>query len=193
MHDAFCGAGTIATEAALYAYNVAPGFGRHFALENLPIYNQEQAVEIRKQEAAKIRPDAMARITGTDIDPEAVKRSQKNAEHACVTAGRALQMIGSDQRIQRPDFEVADFADIKAPYETGLLLSNPPYGERLGDEQEAIELYKNMNSLFTDFENWEMGFITSHAKFEESIGKKASSIKPLKSGNLDTKFYMYKN
>ncbi|MBQ1197578.1 MAG: class I SAM-dependent RNA methyltransferase [Spirochaetaceae bacterium] len=192
LHDAFCGAGTIATEAALYAYNVAPGFGRHFALENLPIYNQEQAVEIRKQEAAKIRPDALARITGTDIDPEAVKRSQKNAEHACVTAGRALQMIGSDQRIQRPDFEVADFADIKAPYETGLLLSNPPYGERIGDEQEAIQLYKNMNSLFTDFENWEMGFITSHDKFEESIGKKASSIKNLKSGNLDTRFYMYK-
>ena len=49
-----------------------------------------------------------------------------------------------------------------------------------------------MNSLFTDFENWEMGFITSHDKFEESIGKKASSIKNLKSGNLDTRFYMYK-
>ena len=77
--------------------------------------------------------------------------------------------------------------------EKGTVICNPPYGERLGDEQEAIELYKNMNSLFTDFENWEMGFITSHGKFEESIGKKASSIKPLKSGNLDTKFYIYKN
>ena len=80
---------SIAIEAALYAYNIAPGFGRHFALENLAFFDAARALEIRKQEAAKIRTDVLARITGTDKDPEAVKRARKNAEHACVAAGRA--------------------------------------------------------------------------------------------------------
>ncbi|MDD7416377.1 MAG: class I SAM-dependent RNA methyltransferase [Treponemataceae bacterium] len=192
LHDPFCGSGTIATEATLYAYDVAPGFGRHFALENLAIFNRKQADEIRCKEAEKIRPDAVVRITGTDIDPEAVRRSQLNAEHACVMAGRALQMIGSDQRLVRPDFDVADFKDIKAPYEQGLLLGNPPYGERLGDAAEAEALYGDMASLFSDFPGWQMGFITSNENFEKCIGKKAESIKNLKSGNLDTKFYIYR-
>lgn len=192
LHDPFCGSGTIPIEATLYAYNVAPGFGRHFALENLPIYNQEIAVETKKKEAAKIRPDALARITGTDIDPVAIKRAQINAEHACVTAGRALQLIGSDARIQRPDFTLADYSDLSAPYESGLLLANPPYGERLGDAEEAEKLYEGMNSLFTDFKGWEMGFITSHKSFEKAIGRVANSTRELKSGNLDTRFYMYK-
>ena len=102
-----------------------------------------------------------------------------------------MQLIGSDARIQRPDFEQADFKDIEAPYESGLILANPPYGERIGDSELAIELYKDMSCLFDSFEGWNMGFITSHEQFEESIGKKANSIKSLKCGNLDTKFYIY--
>ena len=191
LHDPFCGSGTLAIEAALYAYNVAPGFGRRFALETLPIFNAERALEIKRAEAEKIRPECEARITGTDIDPVAVSRARLNAEHACVTAGRALQLIGSDARIQRPDFEQADFKDIEAPYETGLILANPPYGERIGDSELAIELYGDMACLFDSFEGWNMGFITSHDKFEESIGRKATSVKSLKCGNLDTRFYIY--
>ena len=68
FHDPFCGSGTLAIEAALYAYNVAPGFGRRFALETLPIFNPERALDIKRAEAEKIRPECEARITGTDID-----------------------------------------------------------------------------------------------------------------------------
>lgn len=191
FHDAFCGSGTLAIEAALYAYNVAPGFGRHFALENLCIFNQETYDTIRFKEAEKIRPDAVARITGTDVDPRAIENARINAEHACVTAGRALQSIGSDMRIQRPDFEVADFASISAPYSTGVLLSNPPYGERLGDEDQANDLYRRMSYLFEAFPDWQMGFITSNDSFESCIGKTANKSKKIKCGNLDTCFYMY--
>lgn len=191
LHDPFCGSGTIAIEAALYAYNIAPGFGRHFALENLAFFDAARALEIRKQEAAKIRTDVLARITGTDKDPEAVKRARKNAEHACVAAGRALQLIGSDNKIPRPDFDCADFKELKAPYETGVLLSNPPYGERLGNEKETAALYADMSCLFTDFNGWNMGFISAFTDFEQTIGKKAQSKKLLKSGNLDTCFYIY--
>lgn len=192
LHDPFCGSGTIAIEATLYAFNVAPGFGRRFGIENLPIYNAERAKEIRAQEAAKIRADVEVRITGSDIDAKAVARSKQHAEYACVMAGRALQSIGLSAHIQRPDFIQADFASLAAPYEKGLLLCNPPYGERIGDEEQAMALYKNMDSLWQDFPNWDLGIITSHKKFQESFGHYATQLKNLKAGNLDTVFHIYK-
>ena len=191
LHDPFCGSGTLPIEACLYAHNVAPGFGRRFALENLPIFNANRAHEIKCAEAEKIRTDVECRITGTDIDLSAIERARTNAEHACVMAGRALQMIGSDARIPRPDFDTADFKDLHAPYENGLIICNPPYGERLGEEEQAQQLYREMSSLFTDFPKWEIGVITSNKKFQECIGHYATTLKSLKAGNLDTTFYIY--
>lgn len=192
LHDPFCGSGTIAIEACLYAHNIAPGLGRRFAYENLAIYDQRRAMEIKREEASKIRTDVECRITGSDIDPAAVERSRLNAEHACVMAGRALQMIGSDLRIERPDFIQSDYKDIHAPYESGLLLCNPPYGERLLDKDDAETLYSEMKSLFVDFENWQIGVITSQKNFQECICKKAAALKSLKAGNLDTTLYIYR-
>ncbi|MBP5437532.1 MAG: class I SAM-dependent RNA methyltransferase [Treponema sp.] len=191
LHDPFCGSGTIAIEAALYAHNVAPGLGRHFAYEHLSFYDQNRVLEIKKEEAAKIRTDVECRITGSDIDGDAVQRSTLNAEHACVTAGRALQLIGSDARIPRPEFIRSSFADLKAPFETGLILCNPPYGERLGDQTQAETLYQDMASLFTDFPGWQIGVITSQKSFQKCIGRYADHQKNLKAGNLDTTLYVY--
>lgn len=191
LHDPFCGSGTIAIEATLYAFNVAPGFGRRFALENLPIYNKERADKIRQEEAEKIRTDVEVRITGSDIDEKAVERAKKNAEYACVMAGRALKSIGISTHIQRPDFIQADFKDLSAPYDEGLILCNPPYGERLGDEQEAAELYRNMDILWQEFPNWNLGIITSNPDFQKNFNHQANSIKKIKAGNLDTSFYIY--
>ncbi len=192
LHDPFCGSGTIAIEATLYAFNVAPGFGRRFAVENLPFFNAERAQEIKNEEASKIRTDVEVRITGSDIDNAAVERSKKNAEYACVMAGRALKSIDISAHIPRPDFIQSDFADLAAPYEQGLLLCNPPYGERLGDADQARELYKKMGSLWTDFAGWDIGVITSNEEFQDNFGHKTSAIKKLKAGNLDTSFYMYR-
>lgn len=191
LHDPFCGSGTIAIEATLYAFNVAPGFGRRFAIENLPIFNKEQAEQIKQKEAEQIRTDVEVRITGSDIDEKAVERAKKNAEYACVMAGRALKSIGISTHVQRPDFIQSDFQDLAAPYEEGLILCNPPYGERLGDEQEASELYKNMNNLWTEFPNWDLGIITSNPDFQKNFNHQANSVKKIKAGNLDTSFYIY--
>lgn len=191
LHDPFCGSGTIAIEAALYAHNVAPGLGRHFAYEHLSFYDPKRVLELKKEEAAKIRTDVECRITGSDIDGDAVQRSALNAEHACVTAGRALQLIGSDSRIPRPEFIRSSFADLKAPFETGLILCNPPYGERLGDQSQAETLYQDMASLFTDFPGWQIGVITSQKSFQKCIGRYADHQKNLKAGNLDTTLYVY--
>lgn len=191
LHDPFCGSGTIPIEATLYAFNVAPGFGRRFAFETLAIYNEKLAQTIRDEEAAKIRTDVEVRITGSDVDRGAVERAKKNAEYACVMAGRALKSIGISAHLPRPDFVQSDFADLAAPYENGLLLCNPPYGERLGDEEEAAKLYKRMDSLWQDFPGWSMGIITSHQSFQENFNHKADKTIKLKAGNLDTSFYIY--
>lgn len=191
FHDPFCGSGTLPIEATLYAYNVAPGFGRRFALEQLPIFDSRRALEIKRAEAEKIRTDVEVRVTGTDVDPKAVERARINAEHACVMAGRALNLIDKSDKVPRPDFDVAGFADITAPYDRGLIIANPPYGERLGDAEQAQQLYRAMGSLFDSFKGWQLGVITAHKKFQECIGRYATTLKSLKAGNLDTIFYMY--
>jgi len=191
LHDPFCGSGTIVCEAMLYAYNAAPGFGRRFALEDLAFYSSSAAQDVQRAEAEKIRTDCLVRVTGSDIDPALVETSRANAERACVTVGRALQIIGSDSKIPRPDFAQADFSELNAPYEQGTLLANPPYGERLGAEAEIEKLYKNMNCLFSAFPQWQQGFITASERFEQLLGKKATFKKKLKSGKLDTIFYSY--
>lgn len=191
LHDPFCGSGTFAIEATLYAFNVAPGFGRRFAIETLPFFNAEKADEIKQKEASLIRTDVEVRITGSDIDYKAIERSRKNAEYACVMAGRALKSIGISAHIPRPDFIQSDFENLTAPYEKGLLLCNPPYGERLGDNEQAIELYKKMGILWKEFPKWDMGIITSHENFLQSFGHKTTKIKKLKAGNLDTSLYIY--
>lgn len=192
LHDPFCGSGTIPIEATLYAFNVAPGLGRRFAIENLPFYNADKAAEIKKNECAQIRTDVEVRITGSDIDAKAVERAKKNAEYACVMAGRALKSIGLSAHIQRPDFVQSDFKNLSEPYENGLILCNPPYGERLGDEDEAAQLYQEMTSLWTDFPTWDLGIITSNDTFQDNFGQKTGQIKKIKAGNLDTSFYIYK-
>ncbi len=191
LHDPFCGSGTIAAEALLYAYNIAPGLGRHFAFENLSIYNKPLEIKIRKHAASLIRPDVHVEITGSDIDETAVSQAKINIEHACVMAGRALQTIGNDAKIPRPDFIQSDFTALAAPFPYGLLLCNPPYGERLGDAKDADELYRKMSCLFENFPDWEFGIITPRKEFQECIGHYAPRLKDIKAGNLDTCFYMY--
>lgn len=197
LHDAFCGSGTIPIEATWYAHNIPPGIGRTFAFEHFACYTdkkaRQQIEEERQRGAAGIRTDCIVRISGSDNDAEAVQLAQTNAERACMLAGRALQRIGKDNRIPRPEFIQADFSELAAPYTEGVLLSNPPYGDRLGDEADAETLYEKMTSIPQDFQNWRLGFITDKPAFADIFLRSGITLKkrPLKSGNLDTCLYTY--
>ncbi len=193
--DAFCGSGTIPIEAILYAHDIAPGLGRGFGLETLAPFLGAAPQAImdgeRERAARAIRTDCLVRVSGSDIAPEAVNAAKANAERACAVAERALSSVGVTGRIARPEFAVSSFDSRTAPYAEGLLLSNPPWGERLTDRDTARALYSSMHRLFGAFPGWDFGFITSHDSFEEAIGKKATKNRRLKSGNLDTVLYMY--
>ncbi|MEL3906928.1 MAG: class I SAM-dependent RNA methyltransferase [Treponema sp.] len=195
LHDAFCGSGTIPIEAAWFAYNIPPGINRTFAFEDFACYqspkDRQLIVEERRRGAAAIRTDCLVRVSGSDSSPEAVKLAQANAERACMFAGRALQQIGKDNRIPRPEFIQADFTELAAPYPEGVLLSNPPYGDRLGAESEALALYEKMTVIPHAFKDWRLGFITDKPAFADIFLTAGTPLKkkPLKSGNLDTCLY----
>ena len=197
LHDAFCGSGTIPIEAVWYAYNIPPGIGRTFAFEELACYTSKKDRQLIEEERRRgvlgIRTDYLVRVSGSDSSPEAVQLAQTNAERACMLAGRALQRIGKDNRIPRPEFIQADFTELSAPYPEGVLLSNPPYGNRLGDETETTVLYEKMSTLPQKFQNWRLGFITDKPAFSYIFLRAGITIKkrPLKSGNLDTCLYTY--
>ena len=195
LHDAFCGSGTIPIEAVWYAYNIPPGIGRSFAFEHFACYASKRDRQLMEEErqrgASEIRTDCLVRVSGSDSSPNAVRLAQTNAERACMLAGRALQRIGKDNRIPRPEFIQADFSELSAPYPEGVLLSNPPYGDRLGDEADAVALYEKMTAIPQDFQNWRLGFITDKPSFAEIFLRAGITLRkrPLKSGNLDTCLY----
>ena len=195
LHDAFCGSGTIPIEAVWYAYNIPPGIGRSFAFEDFACYSSQKDRQLieeeRRRGASAIRTDCLVRVSGSDSNAEAVQLAQMNAERACMLAGRALQRIGKDNRIPRPEFIQVDFTELSAPYAEGTLLSNPPYGERLGDEADALMLYEEMTAISTKFQNWRFGFITDKPVFADIFFRAGIMLKkrPLKSGNLDTCLY----
>lgn len=199
LHDAFCGSGTIPIEAAWYAYNIPPGIARRFAFEKFICFSPEKSAQILAEEkgkaAAAVRTDCLARITGSDISPEAVSLSKANAERACIIAGRELSEAGITHHIERPDFIQSDFTELEAPYEYGILLSNPPYGERLGSETEVLELYAAMSDIPKNFPSWKLGFITNKTQFEKIFCKKNKEavLKKhiLRGGNMDTCLYIF--
>lgn len=195
LHDAFCGSGTIPIEAVLYAYNIPPGIARTFAFESYACYasahDRKLIAEERRRGALGIRTDCLVRVSGSDKDSEAVALAQANAERACMLAGKALQHIGKDNRIPRPEFIQADFSELSAPYPEGVLLSNPPYGDRLGAQEDALALYEKMLSLPHAFTGWRLGFITDKPAFEKIFLHAGITLKKrqLKSGNLTTCLY----
>ena len=191
--DPFCASGTIPIEATLFACNAPAGLCRHFAYENLAIYDHSVAQEIKRQEIVKIRTDVHYDIQGSDIDPVMIDVAKANAEAALSSVERALEGMGTSFKLVRPVFTVCDFAKLKAQtQERGLILCNPPFGKRLGERQEAEDLYKKMGTLAENFFGWTFAALSCRESFQECFGKKASEVKRLRAGNLNTSLYIYR-
>ena len=167
--DPTCGSGTFCIEAALIGMNIAPGFNRDFAFEAWPWFEEE----IFK----KVRDDAKLDISGFDIDGRMIQIAQENALE-----------IGLDDIIQFKQMRLQDFRSEKLD---GVLISNPPYGERLGDETAAYQLYEEMGETFKPLETWSKYIITSDLEFEKHYGAKATKKRKLYNGRLRTDLYQY--
>ncbi|MCL2248873.1 MAG: class I SAM-dependent RNA methyltransferase [Oscillospiraceae bacterium] len=173
--DPFCGSGTIPVEAALAALNRAPGLNRDFSAENWE-WLDKKIWENAKKEAKSNEFSGKYDIIGADIDPKCIEISKENAKRA-----------GVSDHIR---FEVANATELKAG-ENALLLTNPPYGERVMEQKEVQELYRNFGKALSLTTNAKMYILSSHPEFEHFFGKRAKKKRKLYNGMIKCDLYMY--
>ncbi len=174
--DPFCGSGTIPIEAALIARNIAPGLNRSFSCENWPQIPSGIGRLVR-EEARSREYHGSYSILGSDLDPEAVKIARENAERAGVAD------------IVR--FEVADALQFERKTQNGIIVTNPPYGERILEKQQAEELYRGFGRAWSALENWKLYLLSSHTEFERTFGREADKKRKLYNGMIKCDLFMY--
>ncbi len=177
FHDPFCGSGTIPIEAALYALNIAPGIRRKFVCESWAAMDKKLFPDAREEARENERRDREVTIFASDIDKDAVMLARSNAEKA-----------GVSEYIR---FFTADVKNVRAFKEKGVVMCNPPYGERLMDHKSVERLYAVMGRKFEEFENASKLILTSYENFEKFYGRNADKKRKLYNGMLKCNLYMY--
>ncbi|MEG1433839.1 THUMP domain-containing class I SAM-dependent RNA methyltransferase [Eubacterium sp.] len=174
--DPLCGSGTIVIEAAMIGKNMAPGLKRTFVSEEWDAIPKDLWADARTQAKEAIN-DKSFRLLGSDIDSRALKQARTNADLAGVGDLVAFQRL--------PVKEIAT----KRRY--GVIVTNPPYGERMGDKKEVEALYREMGRAFMALEDWSYFIICGYEGFEKCFGKKATKNRKLYNSTLKTYFYQY--
>ena len=174
--DPFCGSGTIPIEAALIAKNRAPGLNRSFSAMNWQVFDKK-LWDDAKEEARSKEFNGDYRIVGADIDPEAVKMARENARRA-----------GVDDAVK---FEVADATKFDRITQRGIIVTNPPYGERIMEKNEAEALYRGFGAAYGKSENWKLYLLSSHTEFERTFGRQAVKKRKLYNGMIKCDLFMY--
>ena len=174
--DPFCGSGTIPIEAALIAKNRAPGLKRHFAAEAYA-WSDAAIWEKIRQEARDKEFHGAYRILGSDNDPKCVSLSMANARKAGV--GDIIT------------FKDGDATKMSLPADSGILVCNPPYGQRMLEQQSAQRLYGAMGRHLKFANDWKKYIITSEPEFEHYFGRRADKKRKLYNGMIKCDYYMY--
>ncbi|NMH70464.1 class I SAM-dependent RNA methyltransferase [Bacillus sp. RO3] len=175
--DPFCGSGTIPIEAALIGQNIAPGFNREFLSENWPMMPADVWEKTRMEAEDMANYDQPLEILGTDIDHRMVEVSKENALEA-----------GLGELVRFKQMQVRDFT---SELEYGIIVGNPPYGERIGERKEVEKMYQEMGRAFEKLDTWSVYMMTSHENFEQCYGKQATKKRKLFNGFIRTDYYQY--
>ncbi|NMD70367.1 class I SAM-dependent RNA methyltransferase [Bacillus sp. DNRA2] len=175
--DPFCGSGTIPIEAALIGQNIAPGFNREFISEQWPFIPGTVWDQARNEAEDLARYDQPLMITGSDIDHRMVKIAEENA----FEAGLGDLISFKQMRVQ----------DLTVKQDYGVIVGNPPYGERLGDKPAVEKMYREMGQVFSELDTWSIYILTSHPDFETLYGRPATKKRKLFNGFIRTDLYQY--
>ncbi|HEM4050399.1 TPA: class I SAM-dependent RNA methyltransferase [Streptococcus suis] len=175
--DPTCGSGTFCIEAAMLAKNIAPGLKRDFAFEEWPWVDNQLVADVRKEARKAIKTDLVLDIAGSDIDARLVEIAKKNA----FAAGVDQDIVFKQMRVQ----------DLRTDKINGVIISNPPYGERLLDDDAIITLYREMGQTFEPLETWSKFILTSDEQFEKRFGKQADKKRKLYNGTLKVDLYQF--
>ncbi|MGQ7394782.1 class I SAM-dependent RNA methyltransferase [Streptococcus suis] len=175
--DPTCGSGTFCIEAAMLAKNMAPGLKRSFAFEEWPWVDEELVAQARKNAQAAVKSDLVLDIAGSDIDARMVEMAKKNAFAAEVDQ----DIVFKQMRLQ----------DLHTDKINGVIISNPPYGERLLDDEAIIKLYQEMGQTLEPLKTWSKFILTSDEQFEQRFGKQADKKRKLYNGTLKVDLYQF--
>ncbi|MEW6132551.1 MAG: THUMP domain-containing protein [Pseudomonadota bacterium] len=179
LYDPMCGSGTFLMEAAQMALNIAPGLGRDFAFERMLRMDARAWARMKDEAQKACQPVRPLPIYGSDV----MGRSLRDADSNLKAAGLREAVTLSK----------ADILDIEPPAESGVLVMNPPYGVRLGEEEELAELYPKLGDVLKNkFANWRAYIISADAKLPRLIRLSASKKTPLYNGALECRLYEYK-
>lgn len=177
FYDPTCGSGTIPIEAALIGLNIAPGLQRSFISEDWNIFAADEWKTLRTEAKMAANYDVELDILGTDLDQNMIEIAKRNAEKA-----------GVEDFIEFRQLALKDF---KTDKEYGVIVSNPPYGERMDDQDYVENLYKQMGQAFKPVETWSKYIITSDLNFEEFYGQRATKKRKLYNGRLRTDYFQF--
>ncbi|PIC73131.1 RNA methyltransferase [Sporosarcina sp. P26b] len=175
--DPFCGSGTIAIEAAMIGQNLAPGYNRSFLSEEWPWMQADVWDRIREEVEDVAKYDLQLDIRGFDVDHNIVSVAQRNAMEAGFT-----DLISFEQR---------DVRDLRLEGENGVLIANPPYGERLGEVEEAEDIAEVLGEIMTQYPSWSVYILSSLENYETMYGKRATKKRKLFNGFIRTDLYQF--
>jgi len=194
LYDLFCGSGTILIEAAMYAWDMAPGLGRRFAIDDLLIADGKIEQSTREEFRSKIDFSRLVRIAGSDEDTRSVSIAASNAARLRdIAEGRTPQRgIREADKTTGIELKKLTIDEAASPFpDTGFIVTNPPYGKRLGDQAIAEQTYKKMGDLNRRFPGWKLAVITDNSGFESFYGKKADSCREISNGAVPSYFFQY--
>ncbi|MFD0698623.1 class I SAM-dependent RNA methyltransferase [Paenibacillus sp. GCM10027628] len=177
LYDPFCGSGTIPIEAAMIGWNIAPGLRRSFPSEewdNVPFELWEQA---REEAYDAVRDDVPLDIVGSDIDGAAIDV----AEAAAKAAGLAKQL----------HFRVEPVAKARPRGDYGCLITNPPYGERLGDSKEVEQALRQLGSITGQLPSWSVFVLSPSQQLEHYMSRRADKKRKLFNGRIECNLFQY--
>lgn len=176
--DPVCGSGTIPIEAALLGHNIAPGINRSFACEQWSnLMPAGLPDDVRDDADAQADYDVKLEIHGYDIDQKMVEIAQRNSQAAGLTHDITFKQLA--------------VKDWRTDEINGVIVANPPYGERLSDRETVHELYRQMGELYRPMTSWSKYILTADLEFEHYYGAKATKRRKLYNGALRTDLFQY--
>lgn len=175
--DPFCGSGTIPIEAALIGQNIAPGFNRDFVSEEWSFIKKKHWENAFEEAEDKANYDQKLNIIGTDIDHKLIRIAEENAMEA-----------GLGDLVQWKQMQVSD---LTIHSNNGYIIGNPPYGQRLNDEESVAKIYNDLGNIMKNHPSWSVYILTAYEEFEKEYGATATKKRKLFNGFIQTNYYQY--
>jgi len=177
--DPMCGSGTFLLEAAMMSLDIAPGSNRHFGFERLKNFNVGAWQSLLKQAKNRAKPVTFQKLYGSDADLRAVRVSRQN-----------LQQAGLLDCVQLAHTE---FTEVIPPAPEGVLVANPPYGVRIGEDEDLAALYPKMGeALKRKFAGWNTYFLTNDMRLPKLMRLSPTKRTPLFNGPLECRVFEIK-